>query len=160
QLARHQETVQKDLVTWRLVIEGEAGTVVADPGQPFRKRNPRAARRLAVARYCLTVDGVKRIGGPRGLEIGENQFLMRLLMVQAQGHHRADRRVFRPEDAGNVLVHVGTIAVDLGHGRSGQEAPLRPWPARPDGLVVRIEKKAEVRMESPVTREARLEDKR
>ena len=42
-----------------------------------------------------------------------------------------------------MLVHVGTVAEHFHHRGAGQQPPLRPRPARPHALVIRVEKESE-----------------
>ena len=64
---------------------------------------------------------MQRIGSQGMLEVGENQFLMLLFMIQTQDHPRGDILAVpgqrRPEKRGYVLVNVRPVAVDFRHAR-------------------------------------------
>ena len=59
-----------------------------------------------------------------------------------------------------MLVHVGTVAEHFHGRRAGQQPPLRPRPARPHALVVRVEKELKLGMERPITRQVRHQQER
>jgi len=76
--------------------------------------------------------------------VGEDQFLVLLLVVQAerdQGLHGPPARFIAVAD--EVLhgrIHMRAIGMDLGQGRPGQQPALRPRMARAQGFVVGVEK--------------------
>src|SRR5206468_4297587 len=100
-------------VARRLVVEREAAAVVPDPGQSRGESQPALAGRAAMFWRRLSVDGMEWVGGPGMLEVGENQFLVLLFVMNAQ----QDRRRDLPQDCvtglseemAHVLVHVGTV---------------------------------------------------
>jgi hypothetical protein len=79
-----------------LVVEGEAGTAVADPAHALLEALEAERRRDRPRRL-----GKRAIGGPQGalaegvLEIGEHQLLVLLLVVEAELHH--------PQQTGRVV---------------------------------------------------------
>ena len=64
------------------------------------------------------------VGGPGVLEIREDQFLVLLFVMDAQQDRRRDLpqdlSIGLPEEADNVLVHVGTVAAHFHDRRAGQ----------------------------------------
>ena len=104
------------------------------------------------------------VGGPGVLEVGEDQLLVLLFVMEAQQDRRRDfpqgLSTRRPEELGHVLVHVGTVAEHFHDRRAGQQPPLRPRPARPHALVVRVEKGPKLGMEGPITRQVRRQQER
>jgi hypothetical protein len=87
------------------------------------------------------------------LEVRQNQFLVLLLVMKAQFDDRGERRRQRhivSEQSEHLLVHVRAVAVNLADRRPGQETAARPGKAVADGVVVRVKKKAEMRVERRV----------
>jgi hypothetical protein len=76
--------------------------------------------RQTILYYCLPVDRVKGVGGPGMLEVGEDQLLVLLFVMDAQYDRRRDQSqdlsTGLPEETDHVLVHVGTVAEHF-HGR-------------------------------------------
>ena len=74
-------------------------------------------------------------------DVGEDQFLVLLLMVQPQLDQPRQRRPLAIGTGGDEVLHRGidvlAIGVDVGHRRTRQQAPLRPRMARAEGLVLR-----------------------
>ena len=59
-----------------------------------------------------------------------------------------------------MLVHVGAVAEHFHDRRAGQQPPLRPRPARPHALVIRVEKGPKLGMEGPITWQVRRQHER
>ncbi len=112
----------------RLVVEREAASVVPDPGQPRGKGQPaRGGDGVPSSNSSLPVDGMERVGGPGVLEVGEDQLLVLLFVMDAQQDRRRDLpqglSIRRPEELGHVLVHVGTVAEHFHRPSGGTAAP-------------------------------------
>ncbi len=125
--------------------------MAADPARQIHEtRWPRRAVRLAPAREHGRHQGTLRESVHH---VGEQQFLVLLLVVQPQldevGH------VFFPlgEQPGHRLVHVAAIGADLLRAGPGDQAARRARLPRADGFVVAVEQEAELGIERRVARQ-------
>jgi hypothetical protein len=142
------------------VVEGEALAFKADVIQPFGKFQPgRRRRSCSPGDGRSTVDRMQRIQREQILEIGQEQLLMLLLVVQAE-HDALDRiRVARWIDArdqcGHVVIDVRTVRRDVFYCRARQKTTQRAREKRADRLIVRVEQIAVLRMECTIARQQR-----
>lgn len=139
------------------VVVGKPLRVRADLEQPALETDP--AQRIRIIRRG--VRQVVAVGGPQGvvgkiaLDVGDQELLMLLLVMQPDAQTLGDGR---PIDRGTVLdqpehrlVDMMPIVVDLRDRRPGQETSLGPRPEAGSGLlVVAIEEVLETRVEDPV----------
>ena len=89
------------------------------------------------------------------LDIGHQQFLMLLFVIQAELDQFPDFQVIPMGiqvryQLVHLCINVRSIAVNLGNGRPRQQAPLRSWKRFADSLVIGIEKIIELRIKRPV----------
>lgn len=93
------------------------------------------------------------------LEIGEDQFLVLLLVVDAEFEQRAQFRCQRGigNELRDVPVDVMAVGEHFRERRTRQQAAFRAWVARPDRDVVGIEQYPELRIEHAVPGARRLE---
>ena len=100
------------------------------------------------------------IGRPQGiarqdvLDVGDQQLLMLLLVVQPQLHQARELGIttlLQPTDqAHHLLVDLGAVGIDLLHRRPGQSPSNVPGHALSKALVVRIEDEVIARMTGPI----------
>ena len=138
----------------QLVVETEAAAGVADLGEPAGEfAGTRAARRAALAAGpgAARISRLQRIAREQVLDVGEQQLLMLLLVMQADRDDLLQLRRQRValQQALHLLVHVRAIGPHLFDGRPRQQAALGAAVPRPDGFVVGIEEIAERRIEEP-----------
>src|SRR5437016_1075055 len=105
-------------MTWRLVVERKIATALADADLPAGKTQPAACRRITVISKRRSIDGMQRVGCPGMFEIGEDQLLMLLLMVDPQRHrcrHGFPVRVKRLHKFDDLLIDITAVAINLRH---------------------------------------------
>ncbi len=137
-----------------LVIEAEAGTRVPDLHESAWQLLEGQARRNAPHRLLAgLVRGQERIAGEQMFEVGEQQLLMLLLVIQSQDHAGGESRVQirAGEEDLQVLIDVRSIGQHLGDRRSRQQATLWPAVHRTDRVVIRVEQVAELLVKEPIT---------
>ena len=135
---------------------------------PSNDRNASAGAAAACRarrRRAGVIAGLQRVRSEGVLDVGEQQLLVLLFVVQAEGDRRGDRGCDGPASAvfqqpADRLVDVAAIGVDLVERRAGEAAAARPIVLRPDTLVVRVEEKLEGRVERPVVGQVRLQHER
>ena len=97
------------------------------------------------------------------LEVGEEQLLVLLLVVQAQLQQLADLRPVVVRRILDQLVHgavdMAAVGVDLAYRRPRQQPAFGTWVALADGLVIRVEEVVETRVEFAVAGVERFEQK-
>ena len=82
------------------------------------------------------------------LDVGEDQFLMLLLMMKPQRDHVMQRGI----GAGlrHRAIHMGAIGINLIQAGTGQKPTMRPGMTRAQRLVIGIEQIGEAGIERPV----------
>ncbi len=125
-----------------LIVEGKTLAVMADLDEPAIEV------RIGQSRGHARVDGLVRlIGGVDRVlrkcmqDIGQQQLLMLLFMVQTELDQRGDlgAAAARVQQRQHRGVDMATIGGDLVQRRTRQKPPLRARMARADGLVIGIE---------------------
>src|SRR5687768_1999899 len=102
-----------------LVVEREAGAVVADPHdstgnvQPFQRR-----RRRPDGKGARVAGGPPWLDAEVELDVGEDQLLVLLLVVEPELEERA--RLTAVEQREHPAIDVRAVAVDLGHCGPGE----------------------------------------
>ena len=83
------------------------------------------------------------------LDVGQDQLLVLLLVLQAEDDERLDVLVAGPRrnERMHALVDVGAVGLDVGERRPGDEAALGPGMLLADALVVAVEEDAIGRIE-------------
>jgi hypothetical protein len=81
------------------------------------------------------------------LDVGEDEFLVLLLVLQAQLDQAQGfgREFFACDRVVEALVDLGAIVEDLGERGPRQQAALRPWMHRAHALVVAVEQRVPFR---------------
>ncbi len=163
--AGDRERVEEATVAGPLVVERERRALVTNPDDaPLerlkRERGRRCRRRGDRRRSAIA--GLQRVRSEGVLDVGEQQLLVLLFVVQAEGDRRRDvgRDCARFQQPANRLVDVAAIGVHLVEGRAGEAAATRPIVLRSDRLVVGVEQKLEGRVERPMVRDVRQEHER
>lgn len=149
------EAAQQRVMGRAFIVEGEAVAVVADAGHATRVLGP-AGRRGgrqgggAVGR----VGRPERVGVQQVLDVGEDQFLVLLLVVEPQFQQGVESRVagLAGDQRVHGFVHMLAVAQYLGQVRAREQAALRPRMARADGVVVGVEQHAVAGMEGAIAR--------
>ena len=149
-----------------LVVVAEALAIGTDPNDAAIEAGVIQARRLnaVVHRQIQTIGGTQGVVGEVELDVGDEQFLMLLLVVQTDGQPLRDHRPVLPgaiaDESLHGLVDVSTVGVDLRHGGSREQPALRARPIAGLGLlVVGIEQMVEALVEHAVTGQKGLEQK-
>ncbi len=146
------------------IIEAEFFSVVADGMNAWRHFNI-TARALRRARFSpvRVVDRVGRILRKSVQDVGDQQFLMLLLVVQPdlddRKHALCVRRRHLRNQALDRRIDMGAICSDILAVRTGDQATLRPRMPRASRDVVGIEKKRKSLVEDPVVRIVRHQQK-
>src|SRR5262249_53923594 len=147
----------------RLVVEAETGPCVADDGRGGVALEPleRSDRFGEVDRSRL-IHRAQRIRAERMLDVGQDELLMLLLVLQAELDRRLEiwleRRAL--EQLAHVLVDVGAIGVYFGETGARQQAARVTRVLRADRVVIRIEETPEVRLEGAIAARVRFEHER
>ena len=160
---REAERPQRDDMARRLVVEREAAP---RHGRPRRwppsnathseRRRRRAAAGAAGRRAHRRPQRVLR---EQVQQVGQDQLLVLLLVVQAQLDQRADVVGHAAaQQVGHRVVDVRAVRQHLGQRRPRQQAAARPLMARADGVVVRVEQEAEALVEAAVAAAVRGQD--
>ena len=141
-----RKALEEHAVARRLVVEGES--VARRTQRCTCRRGTRATSsgcslRRAASAGC-TVGRAQRIQRQQVLDVGEQQFLVLLLVVQPERDARHDVSASRcgssrGDQLAHVLVHVRAVAVDVVHRRARQHAAQRPRKEGSDRLVVGVE---------------------
>ena len=134
---------EKHLVPRPLVVIGEGVAIVADRHGAAAKINPAHRRhrmnggdrgRGVTREHWVTEESM--------LDVGKNQFLMLLLMIEAQINQRrygGPRGVVRClEEIGYRFIDVAPVSYHLGDGRPRYQASLGSGMARPERVVIGI----------------------
>lgn len=142
-----------DTVHGHLIVKGEIATAVAYAVDAGLHRPPcevcmgRPGVRLGQRVRCISRP--KRVAGKQMLDVGEQQLLMLLLVLQTQcdelGHRLLRRRLslfHGRHQRQHLLIHHGAISHDLCQGWPGQQAPLGSRMPCPHLLVVGVEQHA------------------
>ncbi|CAM8770751.1 hypothetical protein NCM_01976 [Burkholderia pseudomallei] len=149
------------------VVEREAAPVVADLDDADRPRQPahRAVRTPRVGRgrrIVAAVRGQQRIERERMQDVRQDQFLVLLLVMQAERDLRLDRDQRRQIGGAQQLeqrvVDVTPIAPHVILRRPRQHSALRPRMPRAERFVIRIEEIRIARIEQPVAARMPRED--
>ncbi len=117
-----------------------------------------AERRVgaSVRRYCLAIRWLQRIAGEQVLDVGEQQFLVLLFVMNPERGAGSDLFcigvVWRFEQHAHVLIHIVPVFPDLFQRGPGQQAALKPRVELAHAFVVGIEKEAEAGMKRTVLR--------
>lgn len=140
----------------RLVVEGKARSRMANLIDTLGAAVPSArdGRRPVGSRGLLMVGGPERVGGKDVLDVGKDQLLVLLLVLQAklqEGDQTiVDRAVALGQQRQQMIVHIGAVAVNLLDGGAREKAPARTAVALADGLIIGVEEVAEVRMKGAI----------
>ncbi len=132
---------------WELVVEGEASTsgtvVVPDFDEATVKIDPAHAVRLRQIGRDAAVDGLERIERQDVLDVHEQQFLMLLLVIEAQldqGPELAEHAVVKPVDqVAEAGIDVVPVEAHVMCTWAADDAAQGPVVSRPYGLVVAVE---------------------
>jgi hypothetical protein len=153
---------EEDLVAGALVVVGEPATAVAhrhDAAGPIDPTERAGVGRTG--RRAGEVGRAQRVAREDVLDVHEEQLLVLLLVVEAEGHELVDRLAdVGREDGAHRTVDGLPVGPDLGGGRPGDLAALGPGVPGADGLVVRVEQVAEGLVERLVAGVVGLEDER
>ena len=124
-----------------------------------RMRRHASAIRGCRFRHSRAVRGLERIEREQVLQVREDQFLMLLLVVQAELDEieRFHRQRAAGEQRAHALVHVRAVAQHLVETRAREHPALRPRILLADAVVIRVEEETERGIEGPVRRVAALE---
>ena len=107
---------------------------------------------------------VRAIGRPQGIlgeqvqDIGQEEFLVLLLVGQPQIEHGQGAGIAGIEQAVHVSVDMGAVGEDLVQGRPGQHATAGTGMPCTDSVVVGIEKIGKIRMKTGVLAAFRSDD--
>ena len=113
-----------------LIVEGEAVARMADLVQSAGKGTPCERRRQpALGRPWRGIGGVLRVRREDVLDIHQDQFLMLLLVIEAELEQR--QRLCRRVASSRPSHRHGRGTRDLGNAGTGQEASLGPRMSRP-----------------------------
>ena len=117
---------------------------MADLRQPARMGVPGQRRRLPLRRRGRRIGRLQRVLRQQVLQVGEDQLLVLLLMVEAEFQQRQHlRRLLRTgEPAAHGPVHPAPVVQHVGQGGPGQQATLGPRVPGPGRLVVGVEEVA------------------
>ncbi|MDO9369233.1 MAG: hypothetical protein Q7T68_11750 [Sphingopyxis sp.] len=134
---------EERIVTRALAIESEAIAAMPDRRHAGGALDPfhRGKLRNFTRDHILPHRRAKRILREEMLQIGEQQFLMLLLVVDAEFDERLRRRRQVGQRSLNRGVNVRTPDTDFVERRPGQQAALRPRMARTFGFVIAVEEK-------------------
>ena len=139
----------------RFVVEAESLAVETSAVDSSRELEP---RQLACrgGRFIprLTVNRAEWVQCEQVLEVGEEQFLVLLLVVQPELHARHTPgialRIQPGDEAVHMLIHVCAVAEDVVNGWPREQAAHRPRKECSHRLVVGVEQIAVLGMESAV----------
>ncbi len=96
-------------------------------------------------------------------DIGQDQFLMLLLMVDAEFNQRPNRPISRALGSSEQIAHrridKGSVGKNLGQARPRQQPALRPRMAGANSFIVRVEEEAPPLIIDPIPGEERNEQK-
>ena len=154
-MAGQRERLEPHAVARPLVVEREARSAVADLHQAAVMADPARGRGGGSTRVrgTVQVDRAHGVRPQRVLDVGEDQLLVLLLVMQAQLRPVQGVRVSvgRPgqEDV-HALVDRVAVGAYLLQARTGQGAPLGPRRPRADRFVVRVEEVGVARVHRPV----------
>ena len=151
-----------DAMRGAFVVEREAVAVVAERHEAAVEAMPRVRPgRDGRERPARVIDGPRRVAREEMLDVGEQEFLVLLLVMQAEFGQRRRVRVQRPlEEALHRRVDVPAVRQ---HGRevgTRQQAALGAGMPVADAVVVRVEQHAERRVERTVPGRVRREHER
>ncbi len=119
------ERLQQNLVTRAFIVEGKAVAIMTDGDNAARMRDPfERGRAPHLARPRGRISGQQRIGEKRMLDIGQDQFLMLLLMMEAERDQRRKRVIVR-EQIGHRDIDMMAIGHDLRSRGARQQPALR-----------------------------------
>ncbi len=155
QAIRNRMRVQQHAMLRRFIVEGKTLAWVADlrdafaPAQEFQRHGFGGARRSRV----LAEYRVQRIEREQVLDVGQQQFLVLLLVVEAEFQQRRTFRVavITFEQSIHSLVNARAIIEHFRKRGPRQQAPLRARMHRADRLVIGIEQVLPLRMQRHVT---------
>jgi hypothetical protein len=157
------EAVEVHAMPRRLVVEREERPGVSDLDEAGLVAVP-AQRRSGALRALgrLDVGGIQRTARKEVLQVGEDQLLMLLLVVEAEFEQERvlfGQRVSLEErvDAG---VDVRAERADFLEARTGEQSARGPRPRGPDRDVVGVEQRAERGIERAVTRQRAGQEER
>jgi hypothetical protein len=158
--------VEQHVVARSLVVVREAGAVVTDaadaPVETYELRLARTGDRLRL-RQWIAIGGAQRIGGEEAEDVGEQQLLVLLLVIDAElDQHGEGIGPFVDEalreETRQRLVDVGAIGAHLRRRRPRQEPTQAARLPFAFALVVRIEAVLEVGRELAIVGQVRLQD--
>ncbi len=158
------EGLQEDGVARRLVVEGEALAIVADLRQAAFQAPPRGVLRRNGVRHhgrgCALVGRPQRVAPEQVLDVGEDQLLVLLLMLQAQFHQcrHVTRYLGLRQELLHARIHVGAVGPHGGQVGPRDQPALRARVLPPHAVVVRVEQHAERRIERSEAALVRLQD--
>ncbi len=143
-----------------LVVVGEARPVMSHVENPAVERDEVERRRIAHAdaRACLPVGGLERPGSEQAQNIGKQQLLMLLLVIDAElDKFRRLRRKWRVEQAVERLIDRSAIGAHLMAGGPREQSALRPRVPGADALVIGIEAVLEALVEHAIAGQEALQ---
>jgi hypothetical protein len=123
------------------VVESETGARVPHLGDaagvfdPVHRRGDHTAQRP-----LRVVDRVQRVHRQQVFDVGEQQLLVLLLVLQAELHQLTQLGVVRArQQGGDARVHVRAVGLDFGQARPRDQAALRARVLLAHALVVAVE---------------------
>ena len=136
----------------RLAIKGKTCTGMADlddalgTADEFERRGGCCTRQRQ-----MTVDRAQRIQREQVLDVGQQQFLMLLLVIETERHQGMEFGIDAlRQQIVHALVDAGAIGQHFGKGWPGQQSALRARMHRPDRLIIGVEEEQPVLVEEPV----------
>ena len=145
-----QEGLEKYPMPRRLIVESERAARVADLAGPFRERSPGERRRGVSFRAARRpVRRMERIAREDVLDVGEDQLLVLLLVVEAELDDGEQLRIGAGgQQSFHAEVDVAAITEHLLKPGPGQHAAALARELLADGVVVGIEEKRENRIKA------------
>ncbi len=141
-----QERLQIQPMSRLLVVKAETGALIADVYQSAGLRHERQRRsRLPGRLRTALIDRRQRVAGEQMFDVGQEQLLMLLLVVQPQCHRLREGccELGPRQQRLHVLIDMSAVSQYCGYGRTGQKPAAGALVHRADEVVVRIEQIAE-----------------
>ena len=147
------------------VVECEAGPLMTDllhpPGHPIQPHRRDCGPRVGPA---VAINRAEWVAAERVLQVGQEQLLVLLLVVQAEHDQRPENAlqaaVGTVEQRAHPRVDRLAIPVDLGDRRASEQPAFAPRDPLADRVVVGIEQETIFRWGDPVAGRGRLDDER
>jgi hypothetical protein len=152
------ERLDPDAVARHLVVEGEPLAGVPDLAEAARLRDPaRLARADRRERPLLLVGRFERIAREQVLEVGEDELLVLLFVLQSE-LEQVGRHVVRGEQLENGVIDVTPVREHVVEARAREHAALGARVLVAYGVVIGIEQYPVRRVEALVARPLREQE--